>query len=68
MEKLDILIIVGYCVILFLLGFMFGCIYNDYNVITSGIEETSYCKEIQIDTIQYNYKQNLYKYKIEIIK
>lgn len=68
MKKSDILIIVEYCVILFLLGFMFGCIYKDYNTITSGIEETSYCKEVQIDTIQYNYKQNLYKYKIEIIK
>lgn len=68
MKKLDILMIVAYCVILFLFGFIIGCIYKDYNATTFGMEETSYCKKIQIDTLQYDYKQNLYKYKIEIIK
>ena len=52
----------------FMIGFTIGTLFYDYVISNDGISETSYCKEIQIDTIQYNYKQNLYKYKIEIIK
>lgn len=52
----------------FMIGFAIGTLFHDYVIRNCGISATSYCKEIQIDTIQYNYKQNLYKYKIEIIK
>ena len=51
-----------------MIGFMLGILFYDYVISDCGISATSYCKEIQIDTLQYNYKQNLYKYKIEIIK
>ena len=57
-----------FAILFFMIGFAIGTLFYDYVISDCGIPETSYCKEIQIDTIQYNYKQNLYKYKIEIIK
>lgn len=51
-----------------IVGFILGCVYMDYSVNTSGIKETSYCKEIQVDTLQYNYQQDMYKFEIKLIK
>ena len=33
-----------------------------------GKVETTYCKEIKIDTIRYDLESNLYKFRIEMIK
>ena len=52
----------------FILGFFIGCVFNEYLVDNFGISSTSYCKEIQVDTIQYDYKQDMYKYQIKLIK
>ena len=52
----------------FILGFFIGSIFHEYLVDNSGIPTTSYCKEIQVDTLQYDYKQDMYKYQIKLIK
>lgn len=57
-----------FAILIFMLGLAIGIVFNQHLVNNSGIPSTSYCKEIQIDTLQYNYKQNVYKYRIEIIK
>ena len=48
----------------FLIGFLI--VYCTFRKV--GIAQTSYCKEVQIDTVQYNYQQDMYKYQIKIIK
>lgn len=68
MEKEQKLCFVAFAIAFFIIGFMVGTLFNDYVISNSGISITSYCKEIQVDTVQYNYQQNLYKYKIKIIK
>lgn len=55
-------------VLIFMIGFTAGIAFDAYLVSNFGIPVTSYCKEIQIDTLQYDYKQNIYKYEIKIIK
>ena len=60
--------VVAFCLTTFILGFIAGNLFNEWIVNNAGIPETSYCKGIQIDTLQYNYKQNMYKYEVEIIK
>ena len=51
-----------------LIGFAIGIIFNEYIIDNCGISTTSYCKEIQVDTLQYDYKQDMYKYQIKLIK
>lgn len=55
-------------IITFTLGFYIGCLFNTHVIINEGIPTTSYCKEIKIDTLQYNYQQDMYKYEIKLIK
>lgn len=57
-----------FAVLIFITGFSVGMAFNAYLVNNSGIPVTSYCKEIQIDTLQYDYKQNMYKFEIKLIK
>lgn len=68
MEKEQKLYFIAFAILLIIIGFALGTVFNEYIVDNSGIEVTSYCKEIQIDTLLYDYSQNLYKYKIKIIK
>lgn len=68
MEKEQKLYFIAFSILLIIIGFALGTVFNEYIVDNFGIEVTSYCKEIQIDTLQYDYQQNLYKYEIKIIK
>lgn len=52
----------------FIFGFFIGIIFQEYLVENSGIPTTSFCKEVKIDTLQYDFQQNMYKYKIKLIK
>lgn len=52
----------------FIIGFFIGILITDFIIYKSGISQTSYCKEIQVDTVQYNYQQDMYKYQIKLIK
>ena len=52
----------------FIIGFLIGFITTDYTFRKVGISQTSYCKEIQVDTFQYDYQQDMYKYQIKLIK
>ena len=49
-------------------GSLIGILIADCTLKKVGIAQTAYCKEIQIDTVQYNYKQDMYKYQIKLIK
>ena len=49
-------------------GLAIGMAFDAYLVNNSGIPVTSFCKEIQIDTLQYDYQQNMYRYEIKLIK
>lgn len=51
-----------------MVGIYIGILIADSTFSKTGISQTSYCKEIQIDTVQYNYQQGMYKYQIKIIK
>lgn len=56
-----------YCVLILFIGWLLGLatanhFYKNGNLITN------YCKEIQVDTLQYDYQQNLYKFEVKIIK
>ena len=51
-----------------IIGILIGLLIAECQFRKVGISQTSYCKEIQIDTIQYDYKQNMYKYQIKLIK
>lgn len=51
-----------------IIGLLIGFIIADCTFRKVGITQTNYCKEIQIDTIQYNYQQDMYKYEIKLIK
>lgn len=57
-----------FAILFFMIGFMAGTLFNDYIISNCGIAATSYCKEVQVDTMQYDYQCNLYKYTIKIIK
>ena len=52
----------------FIIGFLIGFITTDCTFRKVGITSTFYCKEIQVDTVQYNYQQDMYKYQIKLIK
>jgi Na+/glutamate symporter len=51
-----------------IIGFLIGYMITDFIICKSGISQTSYCKEIQVDTIQYDYQQDMYKFEIKLIK
>lgn len=51
-----------------IIGFLIGYMITDFIICKSGISQTSYCKEIQVDTLQYDYQQNMYKFEIKIIR
>lgn len=57
-----------FSILIFMLGLAVGMAFDALLASKSGIPVTSYCKEIQIDTIEYNYQQDMYKYQIKIIK
>ena len=57
-----------FAILIFMLGLVVGMAFDACLVNNSGIPVTSYCKEIQIDTLQYDYKQNMYKFTIKLIK
>lgn len=57
-----------FMILIFMLGIIVGMIVNSCLANNSGIPVTSFCKEVQIDTLQYDYKQNMYKYEIKLIK
>ena len=61
-------IVVAFCLSTFIVGFIIGNIFYTWAVDNSGVLETSFCKEIQVDTLQYNYQQDMYKYEIKLIK
>jgi hypothetical protein len=48
--------------------FLLGALFEQERTSKNGIKETYYCKNIQIDTLQYDYQQNMYKFEIKIIK
>lgn len=50
------------------IGLLIGILIADCTLKKVGIAQTAYCKEIQIDTVQYNYQQDMYKFGIKIIK
>lgn len=52
----------------FIIGLLIGFVITDCTFRKVGIAQTNYCKEIQVDTIQYNYQQDMYKFEIKIIK
>jgi hypothetical protein len=68
MKKEQKICFIAFAISFFMIGFAIGTLFNDYTISNSGIYETSYCKEIQIDTLQYNYQKDMYKYQIKIIK
>lgn len=68
MKKEQKLYFIAFAILLIIIGFALGAVFNEYIINNSGIKVTSYCKEIQIDTLQYDYKQNMYKFEIKIIK
>lgn len=51
-----------------IIGIFIGILIADCTLKKVGITQTSYCKEVQIDTIQYNYQRDMYKYQIKLIK
>lgn len=51
-----------------IIGIFIGILIADCTFRKVGIAQTNYCKEIQVDTIQYNYKHDMYKYQIKLIK
>lgn len=51
-----------------IIGLLIGFLITDCVFRKVGIAQTNYCKEVQIDTIQYNYQQDMYKYQIKLIK
>ena len=51
-----------------IIGIFIGILIADCTFSKVGIAQTSYCKEVQIDTIQYNYQKDMYKYQIKLIK
>lgn len=50
------------------IGILIGLLIAECQFSKVGISQTSYCKEVQIDTIQYNYQKDMYKYQIKLIK
>lgn len=56
-----------YCILILFMGWLSGLATANY-FYKNGNHTTNYCKEIQVDTLQYDYQQNLYKYEIKIIK
>ena len=55
-------------VVTFTLGFYIGCLFTGYINANDGIPKTSYCREIKIDTLQYDYQQVMYKFEVKVIK
>jgi uncharacterized membrane protein YraQ (UPF0718 family) len=51
-----------------IVGSLIGILIADCTFSKVGITQTTYCKEVQIDTIQYNYQKDMYKYQIKLIK
>lgn len=51
-----------------MVGIYIGILIADCTFSKTGISQTSYCKEVQIDTLQYNYQRDMYKYQIKLIK
>lgn len=51
-----------------IIGIFIGILIADCTFSKVGITQTTYCKEVQIDTIQYNYQKDMYKYQIKLIK
>lgn len=51
-----------------IIGLLIGILIADCTLKKVGIAQTAYCKEIQIDTVQYNYQRDMYKYQIKLIK
>ena len=49
-------------------GSLIGILIANCTFSKVGITQTTYCKEVQIDTIQYNYQKDMYKYQIKLIK
>lgn len=68
MEKEQKSCFIAFAILFLMIGFMIGTIFNEYIVNNCGIPTTSYCKKVQIDTIQYNYQKNMYKFEIKLIK
>ena len=52
----------------FLAGVITGIYIHDLYADEYGIAETEYCKEIKIDTLQYDVKNYMYKFSVEIIR
>ena len=50
------------------IGILIGLLIAECQFRKVGITQTNYCKEFQIYTIQYDYKQDMYKYQIKLIK
>jgi hypothetical protein len=68
MEKEQKPSFIAFVILFFIIGFAVGTIFNDCIISNSGISATSYCKKVQVDTLQYDYQQNMYKYQIKLIK
>ena len=68
MEKKQNLGWIFFTILIFMFGLAIGMVFDGYLASNSGIPVTSYCKEIQIDTVEYNYQQDMYKFEIKLIK
>ena len=68
MKKKKNLSWIFFIVLIFMFGLAVGMVFDAYLVCNHGIPVTSFCKEIQIDTLQYDYQQNMYKYEIKLVK
>lgn len=68
MEKKQNLSWIFFTILIFMIGLAAGMAFDACLASNSGIPITSFCKEVKIDTLQYDFQQNMYKYKIKLIK
>lgn len=68
MEKEKNIVLTLIAIGVLIVGICIGILIADDTFSKTGISRTSYCKEVQIDTLQYNYQQDMYKYQIKLIK
>lgn len=68
MKKEENILITIIAIVGLIIGIFIGILIADCTLKKVGIAQTSYCKEVQIDTIQYNYQKDMYKYQIKLIK
>ena len=68
MKKEQNLSRIFFIILIFMFGLAIGMVFDSYLTCNSGIPVTSFCKEIKVDTLQYDYQQNMYKFGVKLIK